>query len=56
MYDGVTDLPTAALHVHERMHHNQCDIPYREMSLRPDPASIHMSHKYDQPRLPEHGV
>jgi len=47
VHDGVTDLPSASEHMRQNMQHGRCRIPLEHGgSLRPDPRSMHVQHKF----------
>ena len=47
VHDGVTDLPSASEHMKRRIRNGQCHIPVgRGGSLKPDPHSLHVQHKF----------
>jgi hypothetical protein len=46
--DGLTDLPSAAHHMHKKMRDGQCDLHYKHHILRPRAESLKAEHVYDQ--------
>ena len=48
-HDGLTDLPSAAHHMHKKMRDGHCDLHFKDHILRPNAESVKAEHTYDLP-------